>query len=165
MATPISEVVAQNSEVLKEVKAFLTKAENPPETTPEKEEEEGEEETTTEEEEEKKEVTRDEFDALYNRVAELEKKLDEKDEQNAKLMTAVEASTDALTKVHAFFKSPSNRAMLAEGEETKPNAEAVETTKAEKNVAQIWMEMTDAKAAEAFFKANKAEIEKCLKGE
>jgi hypothetical protein len=46
MAT-MSEVVAANSEVLKDVKALLTKAEETPEKTPEKEEAKGEE--TTEE--------------------------------------------------------------------------------------------------------------------
>jgi small-conductance mechanosensitive channel len=162
MATPISEVIARNTEVLEGVKAVLTKAEETPQTPTEeettKEGEEGEEDTT----EEEKDITREEFDALLARVEELEKKLTEKEEQNAKLTEAVEASTEALNRVNAYFGVPHNRAQLAKGEAIRQKAEAVDPAP-QKNSYETWASMPYGKEREAFFKAHESEIVECLK--
>jgi hypothetical protein len=160
MATPISEVIARNTEVLEGVKAVLTKAEETPPATPTEEEEkteEGEEEVT----DEKKEITREEFDALLARVDELEKKLTEKEEETAKMTETIEASTDALNRVSAYFGNPINRAQLAKGEEIRAKAEAVEPAQ-EKSAYDVWMSMPSGKSADAFYKAHEDEIKKCL---
>jgi hypothetical protein len=161
MATPISEVIARNTEVLEGVKAVLTKAEETPQTPTEeettKEGEEGEEDTT----EENKDVTREEFDALLSRVDELEKKLDEKEEQNAKLTEAVEASTEALNHVSAYFGQPHNRAQLAKGEEVRSKAEAVDPVQ-KKSAYEVWISLPSGKVADAYYKAHEAEIVECL---
>lgn len=164
MATPISEVIARNTEVLEGVKAVLTKAEETPQQTPEKEDEEAKGEETTEEttEEKKEDITREEFDALTSRVAELEKMMEEKEEQNAKLTEAVEASTNALNRVAAFFGKPSNRAMIADGEPVKATVEAGEV-KAQKSAAEVWMDMPPGAEREAFFKAHYSEIVNTIK--
>ena len=153
MAT-LGEVVAQNTEVLKGVKAILAKAEDPATETPE--------DTKEGETEEQKDVTREEYDALLNRVAELEKKVEEKDEETASLKTALEASTETLKKVNAFFGNPTNKAMLAEGAERKAKVEAVDPATTTKTVAETWLAMPNGKEAEAYFKAHEAEIIKCL---
>jgi hypothetical protein len=158
----MSEVVAANNEVLKDVKALLTKAEETPEKTPEKEEAKGEETTEETTEEKKEDITREEFDALTSRVAELEKMMEEKDEQNAKLTEAVEASTNALNRVAAFFGKPSNRAMLTNGEPVKATVEAGEVT-AQKSAAEVWMDMPPGAEREAFFKAHYSEIVNTIK--
>jgi small-conductance mechanosensitive channel len=161
MATPISEVIAQNTEVLESVKAVLTKAEETPPATPKEEETkegEGEEDTT----EEEKDITREEFDALLARVEELEEKLTEKEEQNAKLTEAVEASTEALNRVNAYFGVPHNRAQLAKGEAIRQKAEAVDPAP-QKNSYETWASMPYGKEREAFFKAHESEIVECLK--
>lgn len=160
MAT-LGEVVAQNTEVLKGVKAILAKAEDPATETPEDTKEETEENKEGETEE-KKDVTREEYDALLNRVAELEKKVEEKDEETASLKTALEASTETLKKVNAFFGNPTNKAMLAEGAERKAKVEAVDPATTTKTVAETWLAMPHGKEAEAYFKAHEAEIIKCL---
>lgn len=159
MAT-LGEVVAQNTEVLKGVKAILAKAEDATETPEDTKEET--EETKEGETEEKKDVTREEYDALLNRVAELEKKVEEKDEETASLKTALEASTETLKKVNAFFGNPTNKAMLAEGAERKAKVEAVDPATSTKTVAETWLAMPHGKEAEAYFKAHEAEIIKCL---
>jgi hypothetical protein len=162
MATPISEVIARNNEVLEGVKAFLTKAEETPPATPNEEEEtkegEGEEDTT----EEEKDITREEFDALLARVEELEKKLTEKEEQNAKLTEAVEASTEALNRVNAYFGVPHNRAQLAKGEAIRPKAEATDPSP-QKSAFEMWASMPSGKEREEFFKAHESEIVESLK--
>lgn len=160
MAT-LGEVVAQNTEVLKGVKAILAKAEDPATETPEDTKEETED-TKDGETEEQKDVTREEYDALLNRVAELEKKVEEKDEETASLKTALEASTETLKKVNAFFGNPTNKAMLAEGAERKAKVEAVDPVTTTKTVAETWLAMPNGKEAEAYFKAHEAEIIKCL---
>ena len=160
MAT-LGEVVAQNTEVLKGVKAILAKAEDPATETPEDTKEENEENKEGETEE-KKDVTREEYDALLNRVAELEKKVEEKDEETASLKTALEASTETLKKVNAFFGNPTNKAMLAEGAERKAKVEAVDPATTTKTVAETWLAMPHGKEAEAYFKAHESEIIKCL---
>ena len=160
MAT-LGEVVAQNTEVLKGVKAILAKAEDPATETPEDTKEENEENKEGETEE-KKDVTREEYDALLNRVAELEKKVEEKDEETASLKTALEASTETLKKVNAFFGNPTNKAMLAEGADRKAKVEAVDPATTTKTVAETWLAMPHGKEAEAYFKAHEAEIIKCL---
>lgn len=163
MATPISEVIARNNEVLESVKAVLTKAEEtPPATTAEDGEttKEGEEGEDTNKEE--KDVTREEFDALLSRVDELEKKLTEKEEQNAKLTEAVEASTEALNHVSAYFGQPHNRAQLAKGEEVRPKAEAVDPAQ-KKSAYDVWISMPSGKVADAYYKAHESEIVECLK--
>ena len=160
MAT-LGEVVAQNTEVLKGVKAILAKAEDPATETPDDTKEETEE-TKEGETEEQKDVTREEYDALLNRVAELEKKVEEKDEETASLKNALEASTETLKKVNAFFGNPTNKAMLAEGAERKAKVEAVDPATPTKTVAETWLAMPHGKEAEAYFKAHEAEIIKCL---
>ena len=160
MAT-LGEVVAQNTEVLKGVKAILAKAEDPATETPKDTKEENEENKEGETEE-KKDVTREEYDALLNRVAELEKKVEEKDEETASLKTALEASTETLKKVNAFFGNPTNKAMLAEGADRKAKVEAVDPATTTKTVAEKWLAMPHGKEAEAYFKAHEAEIIKCL---
>ena len=160
MAT-LGEVVAQNTEVLKGVKAILAKAEDPATGTPEDTKEETEENKEGETDEEK-DVTREEYDALLNRVADLEKKVEEKDEETASLKTALEASTETLKKVNAFFGNPTNKAMLAEGAERKAKVEAVDPATTTKTVAETWLSMPHGKEAEAYFKAHEAEIIKCL---
>jgi hypothetical protein len=154
MATPISEVIARNTEVLDGVKAILAKAEDTSNNEPTQTE-------TTEEDDEtnddKKDVTREELEALTERVAILEDKMKEKDEQNAKLATSLEASTVALQRVSAFFSKPTNKAMLADGEPIKATVEAGEV-KATKTLAEQWLDMPKGKASEAFYKAHEAEI-------
>lgn len=162
MATPVSEVIARNTSVLDRVDAFLTKAEDtsskPSQTQTEPTDDKTDDENKTDDADDKKDdVTRDEFDALMNRVAELENQIKEKDEQNAKLVNALEASTNVLKRFDAFFATPSNRAILADGEPVKATVEAGEV-KAQKTVAEQWLAMPKGKASEAFYRDHEAEI-------
>ena len=165
MATTISEVLARNTEVLEGVKAVLTKAEDAPKTEEPTQTTEGDktEKGAEDDTEEKNDVTREEFDALLARVDDLEKQLTEKEEQNAKLSDAVEASTEALNRVSAYFGQPHNRAQLAKGEEVRSKAEAIDPAPQKKSAYDEWIAMTAGKSADAFFKAHESEIVECLK--
>lgn len=139
--TPLEETKAE------EVKEDETKTEEVAEETPE-----------TPEEEEVKEVTREEFDALLKRIEDLEKKLAEKDAEAEETKEIIEKSTEALKRVNAYFRDPSNRAQFAEGVDPTASSEAT-TTDDERNVRDVWLSMPKgSRESRDFFAKHKTEI-------
>lgn len=159
MAKPISETIAEATAVMTEVKDLLAaKAETTTETEPKEGEGEGEGEgTETPTEEEPKGVTKEDFDALVERVKVLEGELEEKKTETEALVKVTQEATAALVRVNAYFRIPSNKAQLAAGEPVRIVAEAVDTVA---DVVKAWEALPrGSKASRDFYEAHKDEIE------
>lgn len=166
MAKPISETIAEATAVMTEVKDLLAaKAETTTETEPKEGEGEGEDEATETpeepEEEEPKGVTKEDFDALVERVKILEDALETKDEETEALVKITQEATAALTRVNAYFRIPSNKAQLAAGEPMRGvTAEAVDTAA---DVVKAWEALPrGSKASREFYDTHKDEIARKL---